>query len=89
MVLIGSASKRIYGSLLNNHSETEIINENIFKKNKNGYEKNNKMAILMVLWWTQNTESGKQIYLDKNNTHIDWFGGVETESLDIEILKIN
>jgi hypothetical protein len=27
-----SASKRIYGSLLNNHSETEIINENIFKK---------------------------------------------------------
>jgi hypothetical protein len=32
MVLIGSASKRIYGSLLNNHSETEIINENIFKK---------------------------------------------------------
>jgi hypothetical protein len=28
----GSASKRIYGSLLNNHSETEIINENIFKK---------------------------------------------------------
>jgi hypothetical protein len=81
MVLIGSASKRIYGSLLNNHSETEIINENIFKKNiKMDTKKITKMAILilMVLWWTQITRKWKtNILRNRKRMATYWFGGVQ------------